>query len=107
MPTWDDVLTDTVPKHHQVTQSERQVIFASSLGTVFEWYDFYLFGLVATIFAAQFLTGLNPTTGTIMALLIFAAFYFLLIQPTLFDVAQILILNFWYSRYKTFYLFPT
>ena len=73
METWDKVLSENLPKHHEVTQSEKQVILASSLGTVFEWYDFYLYGLVATIFAAQFLTGLNPTTGTIMALLIFAA----------------------------------
>jgi MFS family permease len=49
------------------------VITASSLGTVFEWYDFYLYGLLTAIIAAQFLTGLNPTTSFIMALLIFAA----------------------------------
>ena len=73
METWDNVLSENVPKHHPVTQSETQVIVASSLGTVFEWYDFYLYSLVATIFAAQFLTGLNPTTGMIMSLLIFAA----------------------------------
>ena len=51
----------------------RQVITASSLGTVFEWYDFYLYGLVAAIIAAKFLTGLNATTSFIMALLVFAA----------------------------------
>jgi MFS family permease len=56
-----------------VPRSERQVILASSLGTVFEWYDFYLYGLLTAIIAAQFLTGLNPTTSFIMALLIFAS----------------------------------
>jgi MFS family permease len=67
--TYDDGL----PRHHQATQSEKLTIAASSLGTVFEWYDFYLYGLVASIFAAKFLTGLNPTTSFIMALLVFAA----------------------------------
>jgi len=64
---------DDLPKHHAVTRSERLVITASSLGTVFEWYDFYLYGLLTTIIAAQFLTGLNVTTSYIMALLVFAA----------------------------------
>jgi len=61
------------PQHHVATRSEKLVITASSLGTVFEWYDFYLYGLLTTIIAAQFLTGLNPTTSFIMALLVFAA----------------------------------
>ncbi len=64
---------DALPKHHQATQSEKLVITASSLGTVFEWYDFYLYGLLTAIIAAQFLTGLNATTSFIMALLVFAA----------------------------------
>lgn len=64
---------DALPAHHQATRSEKLVITASSLGTVFEWYDFYLYGLLTAIIAAQFLTGLNPTTSFIMALLIFAA----------------------------------
>lgn len=62
-----------LPKHHAVTRDERLIITASSLGTVFEWYDFYLYGLLASILAAKFLTGLNPTTSYIMALLVFAA----------------------------------
>ena len=62
-----------LPKHHQPTHSEKLIITASSLGTVFEWYDFYLYGLLTAIIAAKFLTGLNPTTSYIMALLIFAA----------------------------------
>lgn len=64
---------DELPKHHTVTNSERMVITASSLGTVFEWYDFYLYGLLTAIIASQFLTGLNPTTAYIMALLVFAS----------------------------------
>ncbi|MGZ5064766.1 MAG: MFS transporter [Usitatibacter sp.] len=52
---------------------ERKVIFASSLGTVFEWYDFYLYGSLAPIIAAQFFSGVNPTAGFIFALMAFAA----------------------------------
>ena len=62
-----------LPKHHEATQSERRVIIASSLGTVFEWYDFYLYGLLATIISAQFFSGVNETTGFIFALAAFAA----------------------------------
>jgi MFS family permease len=54
-------------------QSDRLVILASSLGTVFEWYDFYLYGLLATIISAQFFSGVNETTGFIFALAAFAA----------------------------------
>ena len=60
-------------KHHAATQSETLVIVASSLGTVFEWYDFYLYGLLATIISAQFFSGVNETTGFIFALAAFAA----------------------------------
>ena len=67
----DDV--SGLPRHHQATHSEKLIITASSLGTVFEWYDFYLYGLLTAIIAAKFLTGLNPTTSFIMALLVFAA----------------------------------
>ena len=63
----------TLPKHHAATQSEKLVITASSLGTVFEWYDFYLYGLLATIISAQFFSGVNETTGFIFALAAFAA----------------------------------
>ena len=62
-----------LPRHHQATQSEKRVIIASSLGTVFEWYDFYLYGLLATIISAQFFSGVNETTGFIFALAAFAA----------------------------------
>ncbi|MBI1890834.1 MAG: MHS family MFS transporter [Burkholderiales bacterium] len=56
-----------------MTGEERKVIFASSLGTVFEWYDFYLYGSLAPIIAKQFFSGTDPTTGFIFALLAFAA----------------------------------
>ncbi|RNF83793.1 MFS transporter [Montanilutibacter psychrotolerans] len=56
-----------------LTQGHKKVIFASSLGTVFEWYDFYLYGSLAAIIAKQFFSGVNETTGFIFALLAFAA----------------------------------
>ncbi len=56
-----------------MTSEEKKVIFASSLGTVFEWYDFYLYGSLAPIIAKQFFSGLDPTSAFIFALLAFAA----------------------------------
>ncbi|WP_084564112.1 MFS transporter [Pseudoxanthobacter soli] len=56
-----------------MTSAERRVIFASSLGTVFEWYDFYLYGSLSAIIAAQFFSGVNETAAFIFALLAFAA----------------------------------
>jgi MFS family permease len=56
-----------------MTREERKVIFASSLGTVFEWYDFYLYGSLSAIIAAQFFSGVNPTAAFIFALMAFAA----------------------------------
>jgi MFS family permease len=53
--------------------SHRRVILASSLGTVFEWYDFYLYGSLAAVIGKQFFTGLNETSQFIFALLAFAA----------------------------------
>ena len=59
---------------HELSVAEvRRVIFASSLGTVFEWYDFYLYGSLAAIISRQFFSGVNPTAGFIFALLAFAA----------------------------------
>ncbi len=63
-------MTDTT---HVITREQRKVIFASSLGTVFEWYDFYLYGSLAAIIGKQFFSGVNETTGFIFALLAFAA----------------------------------
>ena len=56
-----------------MTAEEKKVIFASSLGTVFEWYDFYLYGSLAAIIAKQFFAGLDPTSAFIFALFAFAA----------------------------------
>src|SRR3954470_24332312 len=53
-----------------------RVIVASSVGTMFEWYDFYLYGSLAAIIAKQFFSALNPTSGYIVALLAFAAGFF-------------------------------
>lgn len=57
----------------RMTREERRVVFASSLGTVFEWYDFYLYGSLAAIISVQFFSGVNPTAAFIFALLAFAA----------------------------------
>jgi len=56
-----------------MTPEEKKVIFASSLGTVFEWYDFYLYGSLAAIIAKQFFAGLDEGSAFIFALLAFAA----------------------------------
>jgi len=61
------------PAARPMTKEERRVIFASSLGTVFEWYDFYLYGSLAAIIAKQFFSGVNDTAAFIFALLAFAA----------------------------------
>ena len=60
-------------KSAPMTAGERKVIFASSLGTVFEWYDFYLYGSLAAIIAKQFFSGLDEGSAFIFALLAFAA----------------------------------
>ena len=56
-----------------MSAEEKKVIFASSLGTVFEWYDFYLYGSLAGIIAKQFFSGLDAGSAFIFALLAFAA----------------------------------
>ena len=56
-----------------VASNQWLVIGASSLGTIFEWYDFYLYGLLATVISAQFFSGVNEVTGFIFALAAFAA----------------------------------
>ncbi|MEH2481615.1 MFS family permease [Nitrobacteraceae bacterium AZCC 2146] len=75
-------LAATSPKASGMTKDERFVILASSLGTVFEWYDFYLFGSLAGIIGAQFFGVIDPVTKApmfnqatrdIFALLAFAA----------------------------------
>src|SRR5574343_482718 len=61
------------PAPRPMSPEERKVIFASSLGTVFEWYDFYLYGSLAAIIAKQFFSGLDAGSAFIFALLAFAA----------------------------------
>ena len=62
-----------VHEDRPMTSEEKKVIFASSLGTVFEWYDFYLYGSLAAIIAKQFFSGLDQGSAFIFALLAFAA----------------------------------
>ncbi|MGX9426957.1 MULTISPECIES: MFS transporter [Bradyrhizobium] len=62
-----------------MTKDERFVILASSLGTVFEWYDFYLYGSLASIIGAEFFSAYPPATRDIFALLAFAAGF--LVRP--------------------------
>ena len=65
-------LTD-LPAGKAAAPNQWLVIGASSLGTVFEWYDFYIYGLLATILTTQFFSGVNEVTGFIFALATFAA----------------------------------
>src|ERR1700750_122674 len=58
---------------------EKKVILASSLGTVFEWYDFYLYGSLAAVIGAKFSSQFDPTLRNIFALLAFAAGF--LVRP--------------------------
>ena len=62
-----------------MSKEERKVILASSLGTVFEWYDFYLYGSLAVIIGAQFFSAFDVTTRNVFALLAFAAGF--LVRP--------------------------
>ena len=64
----DRGITDNIP-----AAEIRKVVFASSLGTVFEWYDFYLYGSLAAIISKQFFSAVNPTAAFIFALMAFAA----------------------------------
>jgi MFS family permease len=69
--------TDTAVR--PMSKEERKVILASSLGTVFEWYDFYLYGSLAVIIGAQFFSAFDATTRNVFALLAFAAGF--LVRP--------------------------
>jgi MFS family permease len=62
-----------------MTSDEKKIILASSLGTVFEWYDFYLYGSLAVIIGAKFFGQFDETTRNIFALLAFAAGF--LVRP--------------------------
>ena len=68
-----------VAENRPMTPEEKKVIFASSLGTVVEWYDFYLYGSLAAIIAKQFFSGLDAGAAFIFALLAFAAGF--LVRP--------------------------
>ncbi len=70
-------VVDQGPK--PMTREERKVILASSLGTIFEWYDFYLYGTLAVIIGRQFFSAFDPSTQAIFALLAFAAGF--LVRP--------------------------
>jgi len=72
-------MTTTTPRAAGMSKDERFVIVASSLGTVFEWYDFYLYGSLAAIIGAQFFSAYPPATRDIFALLAFAAGF--LVRP--------------------------
>jgi MFS family permease len=63
----------TAPRGFGIDRAHRRVIAASSLGTMFEWYDFYLYGSLASVISKQFFSGVNETTAFIFALLAFAA----------------------------------
>ncbi|MBI1234953.1 MAG: MFS transporter [Alphaproteobacteria bacterium] len=64
---------DAAPAAHGLKSNDVKVVAASSLGTAFEWYDFYLYGLLAGYISTQFFSGVNETTGFILALAAFAA----------------------------------
>ena len=66
-------MATAAPAAAPMTQEEKKVIFASSLGTVFEWYDFYLYGSLAAVIAKQFFAGLDPSAAFIASLMAFAA----------------------------------
>jgi Major Facilitator Superfamily/Sugar (and other) transporter len=62
-----------LPKSTAAKQNNWLIIGASSLGTVFEWYDFYLYGLLTSVISSQFFSGVNEVTGFIFALAAFGA----------------------------------
>jgi MFS family permease len=74
-----NVATAPASKAGPMTREEKKVIFASSLGTVFEWYDFYLYGSLATYIGATFFTQYPEATRNIFTLLAFAAGF--LVRP--------------------------
>ena len=72
-------MTATAGRGEGITNSERFVIFASSLGTVFEWYDFYLYATLAPFFAALFFPPGNDTAALLSAFATYAAGF--LVRP--------------------------
>ncbi|MFZ4806057.1 MAG: MFS transporter [Hyphomicrobiaceae bacterium] len=74
-----DMAASVEARNRPMSAEERKVILASSLGTVFEWYDFYLYGSLAVIIGAQFFSAFDPATRNVFALLAFAAGF--LVRP--------------------------
>lgn len=74
-----DISTNAVERARPMTREEKKVILASSAGTIFEWYDFYLYGSLASIIGAQFFTAFPESTRNVFALLAFAAGF--LVRP--------------------------
>ena len=68
-----DSTTNVRERSRPMTRDEKKVILASSAGTIFEWYDFYLYGALAAIIGAQFFTAFPENTRNVFALLAFAA----------------------------------
>jgi MFS family permease len=69
----------TIDRKRPMTREEKRVILASSAGTIFEWYDFYLYGSLAAIIGAQFFSSFPEATRNVFALLAFAAGF--LVRP--------------------------
>jgi MFS family permease len=74
-----NVTTDIRARSRPMTREEKKVILASSAGTIFEWYDFYLFGSLAAVIGAQFFAPFPEATRNVFALLAFAAGF--LVRP--------------------------
>lgn len=68
-----DITNNVRERSRPMTAEEKKVIMASSAGTIFEWYDFYLYGSLAAIIGAQFFTAFPESTRNVFALLAFAA----------------------------------
>ncbi len=68
-----DITSNVADRARPMTSEEKRVILASSAGTIFEWYDFYLYGSLASIIGAQFFTAFPESTRNVFALLAFAA----------------------------------
>ncbi|HVE02215.1 MAG TPA: MFS transporter [Sphingomicrobium sp.] len=63
----------TLAEHQQKPWNMARVIVASSAGTAFEWYDFFIFGSLAPVISKVFFAGLDPTSGLLAALALFGA----------------------------------
>ena len=75
MPSSDNLTQERTPAKAATEDRalERRVVFAASLGTVFEWYDFFLYGSLAGVIAKQFFSGLNDTTAYLLSLIAFGS----------------------------------